>query len=98
MLFATDPNDRIIDRIADFEDSMKRNDRFIRPVDFLNGEIRFTEVLDARSSDDFHVAWCAPVPICYHVVLRLLIDIPTKSVENILERMNHGFFISCVCD
>ena len=91
MLFAAYPDDRVIDRIADFEDSMKRNDRFIRPFNFLNGEVRFAEVLNAGSSDDFHVARCTPVPICYHVVLRPLIGIPTKSVENILEGMNHGF-------
>jgi hypothetical protein len=33
------------------------------------------------------------VPVRYHVVLRLLSGVPTKPVENILERMNHGFFI-----
>ncbi len=77
---------------------MKRNDRLIRPINFLNGEVRFAEVLNAGSPDDLHVAGCTPVPICYHVVLRLLIDVPTKPVENILEGMNHGFFICCVCD
>lgn len=72
---------------------MKRDDGFIRPVNFLNGEVRFTKLLNARRTDNFHIPRCTPVPVRYHVVLRLLIDIPTKSVENILEGMNHGFFI-----
>jgi hypothetical protein len=98
LLFAACPDDGVVGRIADFEDSVKRNDRFICPINFLNGEVRFAEVLNAGSSDDFHVAGCTPVPICYHVVLRPLIGIPTKPVENILEGMNHGFFICWVCD
>lgn len=72
---------------------MKRDDGFIRPVNFLNGEVRFSKLLNARRTDNFYIPRCTPVPVRYHVVLRLLIDIPTKSVENILEGMDHGFFI-----
>ena len=72
---------------------MKRNKRFIRPVNFLNGEVRFTKLPNARRTDNFHIPRCTPVPVRYHVVLRLLSGVPTKPVENILERMNHGFFI-----
>jgi hypothetical protein len=77
---------------------MKRDDSFIRPVSFLEGKVGFAKVLNAGSSNDFHVAACTPVPIGYLVIFRVLIDVPTKSVENILEGMNHGFFICCVCD
>lgn len=98
MLFAAYPDDRIIDRIADFENSVKRNERFICPINSLKCEVGLAKALNARSLDDLHVARCTPVPIGYHVILRLLIDIPTKPVENILERMNHEFFVRCVCD
>ena len=73
---------------------MKGDERFICSINFLNGEVRFAEALNAGSSDDFHVAGCTPVSIGYHIVLRLLIDIPTKPVQNILEWMNHSFFIA----
>lgn len=72
---------------------MKRDDGFICPVNFLNGEVRFSKLLNARRTDNLHITRCTPMPIRYHVVLSLLIDIPTKSVENILEGMNHRFFI-----
>jgi hypothetical protein len=91
MLFAADPDDRIIGSIADFEDSVKRDDRFICPVNFLKGKVGFAKVLNAGSSDDFHVAWCAPVSIGYLVIFRVLIGVPTQPVENILEGMNHDF-------
>ena len=77
---------------------MKRDDGFIRPINFLNGEVRFTKLLNARRTDDLHITRCTPVPVRYHVVLRLLSGVPTKPVENILEGMNHRFFICCVCD
>jgi hypothetical protein len=92
------PDYGAIQRIADFEYSMKGDERFICSINFLNGEVRFAEALNAGSSDDFHVAGCTPVSIGYQIVLRLLIDIPTKPVQNILEWMNHSFFICCVCD
>jgi hypothetical protein len=38
------------------------------------------------------------VPICYHIILGVFVAIPTKPVENVLEGMNHRFFICCVCD
>lgn len=72
---------------------MKRNQSFVRPVNFLNGEVRFTKLLNARRTDIFRIPWCTSVPVRYHVVLRLLSGVPTKPVENILEGMNHGFFI-----
>ena len=70
---------------------MKWDERFIRPVNFLNSEVGLTKVLDAGSSNDFHVAGCTPVSIGDLVIRRVLILIPTKPVENILEGMNHSF-------
>ena len=70
---------------------MKRDERFIRPANFLKGKVRFTKALNAGSSNDFHVAGCTPVSIGYLVIRRVLILVPTKPVENILERMNHSF-------
>ena len=93
MTFAAYPDDRVIGGIADFEDSVKRDDGFIRPSNFLNGEVRFAKLLNARRTDNLHIPRCTSVPVRYHVVLRLLLGVPTKPVENILEGMNHGFFI-----
>ncbi len=70
---------------------MKRDERFIRPVNFLKCKVGFAKVLNVGSSNNFHVAWCAPVSIGYLVICGVLIGVPTKPVENILERMNHGF-------
>ncbi len=72
---------------------MKRNERFIRTINFLNGEVGFAKFLNVRGANDLHIPWCAPVPVHYLVILRFLVGVPTKSVENILEGMNHGFFI-----
>ena len=77
---------------------MKRNDGFIRAIHFLNGEVRFAQILDAGRTDHFHVIRCPSVPVRYHIVLGVFVAVPTKPVENILEGMNHGFFICCVCD
>gem|GEM_PF-4459177 len=77
---------------------MKRNDRFIRSIYLLNGEVRFTKILNCRRTDDFHVIRCSSVPVRYHVIFGILVAVPTKPVENILEGMNHRFFICCVCD
>jgi len=77
---------------------MKRNDRFIWSIYVLNGEVRFTKILNGRCTDDLHVIRCSSVPVRYHVIFGVLVVVPTKSVENILEGMNHRFFICCVCD
>jgi len=70
---------------------MKRDERFIRPVNLLNGKVGLAKLPDAGSSNDFHVAGCTPVPIGYLIICRVLVNVPTKPVENILEGMNHGF-------
>jgi len=70
---------------------MKRDEKFIRPVNFLKGKVGFAKVLNVRSSHDFHVAGCTPVSIGYLVIRRVLIFVPAKPVENILEGMNHSF-------
>jgi hypothetical protein len=39
------------------------------------------------------------MPVGYEVVLRVLSGIPTKSIQNVLERVNHGLFINVdACD
>lgn len=45
------------------------------------------------------VAGGASMPVGYEVVLRVLSGIPTKSIQNVLERVNHGLFINIdACD
>jgi len=77
---------------------VKWDNGFVSVEVFLNCEIRFPQLLDARRTYVFYVPWCTPVPVGNRVILRILAAVPTKPIQNILERVNHGLFISEVCD
>jgi hypothetical protein len=82
--------------IANLQDPMERYDRLLRISLRVieNRKVGFSELSNLRRGNLHHVIRCTSVSVSYDVILGIFPIIPTKFVQDILERMNHGLFIN----
>ena len=85
------PERRSIDRVLYLQDSVKWDDRFLNLGAFLQREIGFAEPSNHRGPYFLLVTRRSSVAIGDQVVFWFFLLVPAKSVQNILEWVNHGF-------